>query len=399
MGNDVSKNVVNSISSVSNSVVTNSFQDCSTTVSSIQQISLDGCTDVDLEDIAMRQVVSLEGGCASANKVNTDISTNMDAAIQQQADSVSQMFQLSSAESDNVTNITQELSTAVAESFSQNCASTLDNRQIISCSNSSGVFVKRVDFDQTIQATLSCIQNNESITKLTNELSTAISQTASAKTEGLFSWLSNLIMLIIIGCVALLVLKFVFQKRGGGGGASARVPTVPYSTGEIVGISVSMPVLAMSTALTVGFLVTTFANTTIWPYTRKIPNKKPPAGEEQSDGSKQAIASNDARNKKNANTNVIIFVVALAVDAATIATIYLCYRHHKLRALGKIKPANRAAIVPSPPPSVVLPVAAALPVPVVAAALPVAAAVPVPVVAASSVAEQARASSLYAKTG
>ena len=335
MGSDVSKNVVNSVSSISNSIVTNSFQDCSNTVTSIQQISLENCTDVNLEDIKMRQVVSLDGNCASSNKVDTDISNNMDAAMQQQAESVSQAFQLTSAEAENITNITQNLSTAVSTSFNQQCATVLDNTQNIACSNSSGVFIKKVDFDQNIQATVACIQANEAVTKLTNELSTAVSQTASAKTEGLFSWLSNLIMLIIVGCVGLVVLKFVFQKKsGGGGGGAPKVPTIPYTTSEVVGISIPATVLAISTALTAGFLVTTFANTTIWPYTRKIPNKPTPKGEELSEGAKQANAANDKHNKSNANTNVIIFVIALALDVATIVLIYYFYNRHKTRALG-----------------------------------------------------------------
>jgi hypothetical protein len=303
-------------------------------VTSIQQISIDGCSDVNLEDIKMRQIVSLDGNCASSNKVDTDISNNMDAAMQQQAESVSQAFQLTSAEAENITNITQNLSTAVSTSFNQQCATVLDNTQNIACSNSTGVFIKKVDFDQNIQATVACIQANEAVTKLTNELSTAVSQTASAKTEGLFSWLSNLIMLIIVGCVGLVVLKFVFQKKSGGGGGAPKVPTIPYTTSEVVGISIPATVLAISTALTAGFLVTTFAKTTIWPYTRKISNKPTPKGEELSEGAKQANASNDKRNKSNANTNVIIFVIALALDVATIVLIYYFYNRHKTRALG-----------------------------------------------------------------
>ena len=346
---------------VSTDVLTENFLNCSTTARLEQRIDINRCQDVTIEDITMKQAVSINTTCMQKAINTSTVSNDLAASMQQQADSVGQAFSMTTTESNNyVKNVATAITNVQNTNFTE-CTTDLNPTQAITCGDSVSVVIKKVDFEQSVDDVASCIQDTTTVQNVANTVSTAISQTASAKTEGLFSWLGDVIIAMVVAVVAIVVLKLVLTPKAKGAGPQPGPPTglptglptgpqtesfasnlltggmgshLAYTIAEKTGLIIATLMLVMSIVLTIGYPITATGLSTMWPYIRTIPNATPSEANENKPGVISAITENSKNNAKIEKQNMIIFICAgLLVDMGAILALVLIAKKHKQKSL------------------------------------------------------------------
>ena len=348
------------------------LQDCSHRVAQTQEIVISECTDVTIENVQLNQAIEINGACFQDNFL-TDATADNDKvaiAVAQQARAVNDALGVVRKDAENVATAATHLSTKIQTDFFQKCQKSLSAVQGILLKNCKNVTVRNVDFTQSLNDTTTCVQQNSSNTSEVSALTLTVDQTASASAQNKKKWLTTLLIVVaILAVVALLgiVLKpkaaasSVVAEAGGtprnaaasasalGGGKTGSVTGVKSATtvAMYVVIAVFAVAMALSTACVVGYPVSVFTSTTLFPYGWIIPTL-PPA-EFDDDGlpvdptsdlyryQNVANSTNDTRNRGIQRRNKNTFYVSLGVAVASLLGLIVC-----VYVLKHEKPSRRA---------------------------------------------------------
>jgi hypothetical protein len=362
MGTTSSKNVSDSMMEVSTQVLTKVIQDCSSAMSATQVIDLTGCRDVTLKNIDFNQVVSVDTSCIQNTYTDTAISTDMEQATKQQAETIKQAFSMNpaSAEAINITRLAQNLSTSVVNEYRQNCRRAISALQEMNLNDCSDIVLKGVKFTQKVSDATNCAMSSDTVVAVQNELRQSVDQSAKVKEENMWSWLVNLIVVVVIGVVVVAVVVGIAKvaseagNKGGGGGPNINftVPGFPPGAGAgagaaspstaalaggaaatpaqlkseldgfVAGAVVGGAVLAVSSLFIVDYMVLKLGKIGVWPYHKPLPTAK--LDDDAGAGAYTANVVNHDRNDKiNKTNNGILYgslagVVAGAVVVASV---------------------------------------------------------------------------------
>ena len=214
MGSTYSKNAVNAAINVISNVAISATNTCQTVYSQEQGFSV--CannSNVDIGNISFNEAIYTNIDCLNDPTVLTTINNDVSQTISQVATAISQAFQLPTGGTDaqNVANATVDIANSVVEAFNQTCNVTLTQNQNVSiCGSNNTVIVGDVNFNETIDSTVSCIQKVLSENGVTNKVSQAVSQTATAKVDSILG--AILMILIIIVVMVILVMFGGFKE-------------------------------------------------------------------------------------------------------------------------------------------------------------------------------------------
>lgn len=204
MSSSYASNTVNDGVKISVNVLNEATQNCQTQVLEAQDISIEDNTGVtvDIGDINWSQVISLNDQCTQTSTTQNSISNSLEQTISQISKAVGQAFSIpgNSAQSENNTKLWTDIGTTITNTYNQKCKQLLINEQTVNIKDNtdSKVIIGNLNWDQSTDAMISCIQNDESVTSVKNKIVQNIEQKATAVIEGLLSGLFTIILIIIV---------------------------------------------------------------------------------------------------------------------------------------------------------------------------------------------------------
>src|SRR5207237_7492397 len=117
MGTALSSNVANSAINNTTDIVSNSYQNCQLNSSEVQQIAVEGCKNVTIDNNYFQQFYALSASCTQNNQIDQSLQNNMQQQAMQLASSISQQFGLGIEDAMNLSNQTVNLLNEVQNNF------------------------------------------------------------------------------------------------------------------------------------------------------------------------------------------------------------------------------------------------------------------------------------------
>lgn len=223
MGHSSSKNSASSITNSLLSVVNQTTQSCVTPVSQNQVASFNATGPGSVNnvgDIDWSQFVTIQSGCTLSTSTINNLNNDIQQAAQQAATTTNGALGLDvgSQSAANITNLTANLATAISNAYQSSCANIITQSQNVSFNATDGGVNNAGDLNwsQTQNDVINCIENNSQVTTASNNLQQAIDQTAKSSVSDL----TIIIILIVVGIVVLLIVGLVIfflmksQKQG-----------------------------------------------------------------------------------------------------------------------------------------------------------------------------------------
>ncbi len=216
MGNARSKNIVDSTVESYINVINEVTQQCVVPINQKQETNISGNRGsiVDIGKIGGKQHVSLDFTCFNDAKVIEEIDRKITNEADQVAKATTQALNLDpgSKKAKNVATLTTTLGTSIVNAYADTCAQTVSQAQLVNIQNNDGSIVRvgDINFEQTFDGIVQCIQNVESVSSVKEELEQTIDQEAEAKTS---SFMIGLIIfgIVIVVLIVGLIIFFVFR--------------------------------------------------------------------------------------------------------------------------------------------------------------------------------------------
>lgn len=212
MGSASSKNIIKAVNDVAISSVMQVVQDNSVAVGGENNFVIGpGCSGSTLKDIQQSITISVNVSAVQAAINSPNFTTSLQNSINQIAQASAAALNPGKAKAQNVADAINKYSAKILATFTQNCnfSGVLGNS--FTCAGS-GVNVSGVTQTAALNLVSSCVQKATNDPALETELSNAIKQTASAKTESLLGPL--LLIVAVIG--ATIVAFFAFGGKSVG---------------------------------------------------------------------------------------------------------------------------------------------------------------------------------------
>ena len=188
--------------------VSESIQDCGTSVVDLNRISFKNCT-VEMNDIKQSNLSTITTECTQLTNITTDMADKIKTETETEADAQLSGLNigLNSTEAENYQQLTQQLSQEIINTFNQKCATDAFQANIVDCEDST-LWLGDVSQENVSDVFSQCIQDSTAVQALSQEIDNSLQQTASSTIEGLdWTWL---ILIILI----LLALCYGFAKSG-----------------------------------------------------------------------------------------------------------------------------------------------------------------------------------------
>lgn len=213
MGNAYASNVVNNVVEAFFNVMTNITQDCSTQMLASQILQIENSQNVVVNHVNFQQWFDIDLNCLQSSDTTVDIKNQIDQTIEQLSTAINQSLNLNpgSTTAQNIVNLITKIGYNISQTYLQDCSANLQGVQAIFIRKSSNILVQYVNFSQTINVMRSCVMNTNSLIALQNQLRQQISQTATAKVQGLLDGLLQMLAIILVIGAAIF---FIFWKGG-----------------------------------------------------------------------------------------------------------------------------------------------------------------------------------------
>jgi hypothetical protein len=175
----------------------------------------------------------LDTKCMQDAATQTAIQQNLQNTIAQQTQAISQFASFSSSDAQSITQLVTNLATDINNAYTGNCAASAAQNQQLAIGtilNQGGnLNVGGINQQQTINSILNCVQNDSNVVSDINNLTNAINQNTTAKSQGPLGFLSDLadafggifkgvtglivgaIIIIVIIAVIILVIYLLFH--------------------------------------------------------------------------------------------------------------------------------------------------------------------------------------------
>ena len=206
-------NILDNTITQSINILNRSIQRCETPITQISGISITGCTNVVIRGVDLEQNGQIKIECAQSTSSSSDIKPQIEINFRMAAEAINQALNLniSSTTAQNITNLMQQLSTEIINTYSSTCLGPVVQKQTIEleCASNLGgmITIEQVNFRQTASALTNCVQANNSVNTITTDIKNIIQQQARSVVEPIFT-IGSLIIILII------VLLFVFIFLG-----------------------------------------------------------------------------------------------------------------------------------------------------------------------------------------
>jgi hypothetical protein len=231
-GSSCSKNVVDANIKGLITVMNTASQKCKSDISQTQFLNISGGKGNTYNFTEnWNQVVQFNSNCVQSIAFDTNVSQEASQEAQQIAQSISDFLALGSASAENVARLNQDLSIQVTNAFSQTCITNISQTQGVSITGGEGnTYNFFQDWSQFNNAMIDCVMNDKAVSNTSQKMVQEIDQSATAKAEGLGSFISGIIM-VIIALIGLLVFGYMLIRGSGmrrdytGGGTQALYAT------------------------------------------------------------------------------------------------------------------------------------------------------------------------------
>jgi len=163
-------------------------------------------------DILASQNLVMQPSCINAASVSNNLKQLMSAQASQSANAISSAFSLSKSKSANVSNIVSNLTNV----FASVCNISTTQQQVVSVTGEANSTVNTVaNVSQYTQNTAQCVSDNQSVNNTSQDLYTAINQSATSKVRGFLMVLLGIILLggAIIALIIFVLLIFKSLKK------------------------------------------------------------------------------------------------------------------------------------------------------------------------------------------
>lgn len=252
MGSSSSSNVVNSTTNALLKVVNSTTQQCVSPLSQTQvaSITAKGGSIVNLGTIDWSQVVSVKSNCALSASTKNTLSQSLTQTAQQTATASNSALglDLGSQGANNIVKYTNNLATTIDNAYTAQCGNLVNQVQAVNFNATDGSVINAgsLNWSQTQDAVLSCIQKNADVTNATQNLTQAVDQVAKTSVSGLFFLILfiiiGIVILAIIGAVIFYVMKQQKQSqastaKGTGGGGLAKTAMKATPQGRVASLA------------------------------------------------------------------------------------------------------------------------------------------------------------------
>jgi len=163
--------------------------------------------------ITGNQAARINTQCYQQNINSTDLENKILQAAQQEAIAITQTLALPSitdtlAVNDAVTKVAQEIINATR----QDCSNLSRQSQVLNiqaAGQQSQIFVDSVNWNQTYDSILSCVQNSDSVSRAKNNLDQVINQYAKTEQKNTFGSLFLIIGIVIVVIIIIIAIVVV----------------------------------------------------------------------------------------------------------------------------------------------------------------------------------------------
>ena len=215
-GGAVAENVANVSASSFISVINSASQSCVVSANNIQNATISGNSGTTINvTLDWKQSLHVDATCYQAVVFNTDVQQTLSQQATQLAKAIAQQFQIGDADSRNVMNATAALGDAIGNSFSQKCATYGSQIQSVSINgNTNSNIILAANWDQQSNIVQNCVQNDSAVTAAKNQLTQAISQSASSTVENWLAGIFGAIAMVIMGGGLVIFMIFIIMSMG-----------------------------------------------------------------------------------------------------------------------------------------------------------------------------------------
>ena len=217
MGHTYSKNIINASVDLMTKVGIKTLQECQAKVTLEEFLNISNSHGITLNDVTFSESVFFHEDCTTNDTINTRIKNNIKEVVSQIAKAISQSLDLNpgSTDSKNVTNIMNKIGIKVSESFIQNCKENITEGQTLNISDASEIVLINVNFKESINETINCVQKVIDKNYFANKLDLKVLQKATSKVKGLLGALGFIIVVIIVIIASFILLgeKALFSPK------------------------------------------------------------------------------------------------------------------------------------------------------------------------------------------
>jgi hypothetical protein len=172
--------------------------DCTDEVIGNQSIEIDGCSNVKISNVNMKQVFALDKQCAENASSSSSVDQAIKTALKQASESIVKDYGIGSAESTNNADIFESVTVDIANDFRQNCGVEAILNQTISCKGGAdNIIYDNITMEQQLEQKVNCTMNAVMDNKAVQDITNDIDQKASATVSGI-NWAAVLIVLILV---------------------------------------------------------------------------------------------------------------------------------------------------------------------------------------------------------
>ena len=200
-------------------------ENCSISTSQLQQQYINGINGATFVNNWSQYSVA-GASCLQSDTFQNSVSQSTLQKAEQLAESIAQQFQLSTSAAINLTKLATDLAVTVSNSFTQNCYANTDQTQLQFINNTgpngtTGGFVYN-NWNQYSQLALDCIQQDQAVNVIQQQIQQAVQQSATATVESSLAVILGIIF-AIFAVIGIIYFASLYYKK----------PEQPQSTSDI----------------------------------------------------------------------------------------------------------------------------------------------------------------------
>jgi len=192
-GNSTALNYINQHTQVVNEILNSTNQTCSGNCVNSVNVNLDFNAAIEGDLIIggnIDQVCNIDTSCTLDAQTNNCIATSLSTAVQQNAEAINDAIKAKNTDASNITYLLTQFTQSVVNVYSQSCFAQGYNNTTYNVSTTDtvgGSVIFNPDINQTSNISIDCALQSSSVSQLKADLSTTISQIASAHSASILT--------------------------------------------------------------------------------------------------------------------------------------------------------------------------------------------------------------------
>ncbi len=235
MGRNVTENYSDQVINSTMDVINSNTALCRSSISQDQLLNVVATgpgSVVDIGDVRWRQAVAINSECYQTALNSTNLEANISQRAMQEAEAIGQALSVTSTVARNINDSVMNLSQSVINATRQECGDLSRQAQAASIRAEDGgrVNVATLDWSQTFDGVITCVQNTRSVTDAKTQLEQVLAQEGVAETQDTFGRLGIIIAIVVVVIIIIIAVVVIYAgpsiaKAGvGAAAASAGLP-------------------------------------------------------------------------------------------------------------------------------------------------------------------------------